>query len=229
MLTKIQSMLINTVNAKKSSVRSSNLDYMQPVLFAMEESKTFLMSLVAIFSKLGRIDGKINQDEIKGLYDLFAHSGIIEQVYQYFVDSLEDYSSVDTYIKKILLSYRNIPELNYSLVIALFHYSAVDGPINYYELNLLRKIINSFGMDSNKIPNLIHMAMTPRTDDPHIILKVSHNPSRSVLKNAYYTAIKRYHTDYNKNIPQEVVHYANHYVSLLNKGYKVIKNDMGFK
>ncbi len=195
----------------------------------IDDDTTFTMTTVALFSKLARVDGNINEKEIEGLRHIFLTSKKIDKIYIYFLESMRDSCSVKIYAEQIFKLYSNTSEILVELVDSLFQYATIDGPLNRFEMGMLRQIINALEIEEEKVIEIVKKCTRPKTNDHFTLLGINKGAKENEIKDAYYNQMRLYHPDRNPNLADEIIPYLHEYISAINDAYKEVKTELGYR
>lgn len=205
--------------------------------------------VVALLSKIAKADGRISQEEadyLSSVFDTLAEKRDdrlqAKKIYKEILKQEKDLTNnIDEYCDK--LSYTNAPkELKIEIVKIFMELAYIDGTYDKNEENIIVKIVHHLDLDfsiyqnikntfePNKNDNTNSNSTTNLTlDECYSVLESNKSDSLEVVKKNYRRLVKQYHYDSMaaKNLPPDMLKFAEEKTKTLNEAYEKIKKSRG--
>lgn len=187
---------------------------------------TLAFSTIALGAKLAKIDGEINNDEIKSFKKFFPRVSSSKIDFDsFFGNAANDDVSFEHYAKKVISYFPKQQTLYKELILSLFEFGAVDGPLNSDEIKFLYRLNQIFGLDEDFFYATLRDRILPKSKDPYAILGINNRLSDADIKTAYRKTIQAYHPDRLASLKSagRIFDIANERFAAIQKAYTRIK------
>ena len=214
------------VQYRRHVSKSIYFNIMPSVIDKMNQDSVFKLLLIALFAKVAYIDHEINIAELSEFEKIFIKkTNVNNNLFTSMVNALNDRCGILTYANQINNLYNDCLNLKEEIIMGLFYYAAVDGPINVKEMYVLKKIVNVMEFDKVLLHFALKESMKFRAKSAYDILNIERGSkiTDKFLKNSYYSKIRLYHPDSNKNIAPEVIGFTGEHVVAIKNAYKILQ------
>ena len=209
--------------------------------------------LVALLAKVAKSDGKISTIEAKyisSIYDkLCKHRTSIPNIRTIYKEILNNEKSNLANISELCTNFINLDVTKVqkvNLIKTLVALAYVDNDYDEKEENLIVKIVYSLHIDFSIYKNIVDKYKTDDSSDSFSSSHTNHNlnidecyqileskkeDSNSNIKKSYRRLVRQYHTDMlsSKELPQDMIKFAEEKLKLINTAYEKIKKYRGIK
>ena len=205
--------------------------------------------VVALLAKIAKADGRISQDEadyLSRVFDILAEKRDdrteAKKIYKEILKQEKDRTSnIDKFCE--LLSYTKAPkDLKVEIVKIFLELAYIDGVYDKNEENIIVKIVHHLDLEFSIYQNL-KKQFEPKQDsrsknststnlsldECYEVLESSKTDSMDVIKKNYRKLVRQYHYDSmaSKDLPQEMLKFAEEKTKTINQAYEKIKKSRG--
>jgi DnaJ like chaperone protein len=201
-------------------------------LFGRKE-EVFAITVTVLAAKLAKVDGAVKRAEIDAFKRNFrippgSASGI-GRLFDQARDSAEAFEPYAAQLAQTFADSRGVLE---QVLSALFDIARADGPVNARELDFLRRVHGSFGLDRlawDRATGAAARASPADDSDPYAELGVARSASGEELRAAWKRLMRENHPDAlaSRGVPQEFVDRASDKVARINAAWDRIKRERG--
>jgi len=205
--------------------------------------------IVALLSKIAKIDGRISQEEASYLSHVFEllsekrdNKSQAKDIYKEISKQERDtVSNIDEFCDK--LSHISIPkDFKIEAVRIFVELAFVDGVYDKKEENIIVKIVHNIDLDFSIYQNIKNEFEPQSTnqgnnntivnltlDECYDVLKSKKSDDMTTIKKNYRKLVKQYHYDSmaSKDLPEEMLKFAEEKTKTINASYEKIKKDRG--
>lgn len=209
--------------------------------------------LVALLAKVAKADGQISKDEAKyisSIYDeLSKHRTDIYNIREVYKQILNNEKSNLDNISELCMKFINlnmtkVQKIN--LIKTLVDLAYIDDEYDEKEENLIVKIVYNLHIDFSIYKNIVDKYNTNNSSDSsthsytnhslnidecYQVLESNKDDSNSDIKKNYRRVVRQYHSDIlsSKDLPQDMIKFAEEKLKLINTAYEKIKKYRGIK
>jgi len=205
--------------------------------------------VVALLAKIAKADGRISQEEadyLSSVFDTLAEKRDdrteAKKIYKEILKQEKDRTSnIDKFCE--LLSYTKAPkDLKVEIVKIFLELAYIDGVYDKNEENIIVKIVHHLDLEFSIYQNL-KKQFEPKQDsrsknststnlsldECYEVLESSKTDSMDVIKKNYRKLVRQYHYDSmaSKDLPQEMLKFAEEKTKTINQAYEKIKKSRG--
>jgi DnaJ like chaperone protein len=188
---------------------------------------TLIFSKIALGAKLAGVDGEINKHEVKSFKSVFPETNHPQiELGKFFGNAANDDISFEHYAKRVTTYFPKEQKLYKDLLLSLFEFGAIDGPLNVEEINFLHKVNGIFDLGDEFFYQTLRNIFIPTSKNPFKILGVKEKATIQEIKTAYRQAVQTYHPDRLSRIDcaKDILEIANERFAILTKAYNKIKS-----
>lgn len=159
-----------------------------------EKQVSFTFAVISLSAHVAKVDGAVNQAEYLAFRDSFPLTGgVCGKIRELFSLACKNHTPTSQNILQINTLFPKQNELFIALVDRLFRIAIADKPLVKEEEILLAKIARNLGLSPAEYSELHEKYSRPPA--PHEVLGVKRRSKREIIKQRYYTLMKRYHPD----------------------------------
>ena len=209
---------------------------------SVNRSMIFCASAAAMLAKMAKADGRVSQEEIRGVEEAFRRLGFTPAARRHAVNvfrkAKDDAHSIYEYAREFAAVVRSVEvcELLYEL---LWDVACADAQIDPAELQILQRIPRALGIRVEWYGYYASQRLGGRPGgeparnplvDAYAVLGASASDSAEVLKGKYRELAKKNHPDALRaqGLPEEMVGKATERMSRINAAWTTIKEARGF-
>jgi DnaJ like chaperone protein len=203
--------------------------------------------MVALLSKIAKVDGRISQDEASYLSNVFDslcekrdNSSAVRKIYKQILENEKDkLDNVDELCS--LISSFNIPKDFQIDIIRIFvELAYIDGSYDKNEENIIVKIVHNLKIDFSIYQNIkdefepkkesnSYAGGSISLEECYEILESKSSDSMDIIKKNYRRLVRQYHYDsiVSKNLPKDMLDFAEEKSKIINAAYDNIKKSRG--
>lgn len=166
----------------------------------------FSTAVTALGAKLAKADGRADASEYEAFAEVFQPGPGAEKNVQRLYDlARQTTHGYESYAKRLAKRYARCPQLLEDVLDGLFHIAVADGAVTTPELEYLESVAGLLGLSPLTFRRVKAMHLGAATDDPYVILGVSHDASDDQLRNARKALLEEFHPDRvrSRGLPEE--------------------------
>lgn len=190
----------------------------------------FTIGVIVLGAKMAKADGHVTHDEIQAFKEVFRiPPAEMRNVGRVFNQARRDASGFEPYARQIGHMFKSHPSVLEELLDGLFHIARADGRVTDDELEYLRGVADSFGLDTARWERIRAANVGPDQSDPYVILGVPRAADMAHIKTAYRKLVRENHPDrlVAQGMPKEFVDLANERLATINVAYDRIEEERG--
>lgn len=192
----------------------------------------FTAAIVGLGAKLAKVDGLVTVDEVAAFSRVFRSApGDEAAIRRVFNIARQTVIGYESYARRIAKRYRDRPCLLEGVLDGLFQIAASDGTISGDEIDYLRSVAELFGFNEDQFRRIKASYLGLDTDDPYIVLGLSHEAAFEDVRAAYRRLMLENHPDTAasvKSAPREYEPVANEKAAAITTAYARIRAERGF-
>ena len=192
----------------------------------------FTAAIVGLGAKLAKADGLVTVDEVAAFSRVFRSApGDEAAIRRVFNIARQTVIGYESYARRIAKRYRDRPCLLEGVLDGLFQIAASDGTISGDEIDYLRSVSEVFGFNEDQFRRIKASYLGPDTDDPYLVLGLSHEATFEYVRAAYRRLMLENHPDTAasvKSAPREYEPVANEKSAAITTAYARIRAERGF-
>ena len=152
-------------------------------------------AITALSAKLVRVDGAASQSELAAFNALFpVAASQAARVQHLFQKQLQDRSPALQYARQ-LRALGTDRSQRMALLEQLIQLANCDAPLNVAELEMIRDIAKSWGIDADALRTLVARVLKSKSTSPYTVLGVSRRASDAVVRARYMEQVRFLHPD----------------------------------
>lgn len=185
---------------------------------------TLFFSTVALGAKLAAIDGDVTKEEMDSFASMLPkNSRAQNEVEKLFGNACNDDTSFEYYTKRVKSYFPNQQQLYKDLLLSLFEFGEVDGPLNVAEINFLQSISRALSIKDEFFYQTLRERIIPSANNPFKVLGIKDSATGEEIKSAYRNLVQAYHPDRLGKIESpEIINIANERFTKIQHAYKML-------
>jgi DnaJ like chaperone protein len=205
----------------------------------------FLSSVFVLMGKIAKADGRISQNEIAHVEQLFQKLGMTAEHRQQSIALFKKGAAADFDIKPTLNEFMKVcghtNSLKQMLLVYLIVMALADGTLDQAEENLLKEIALHLGYNETLFKQIIAMVINQThfaggqtnsassLEDAYKALGVNKDNSDQEIKRAYRKLMSQYHPDklMGQGVPEDMIAVATAQAQEVQTAYDLIKKSRG--
>lgn len=213
-----------------------------PLSRAHRES-VFLGTVFVLMGKIAKADGRVSEEEIAHVEQMFKKLGMTEQHRQQAIALFKKGTApefeIKTSVNEFMAVCGHTASLRQMLLVYLIVMALADGKLDQIEENLLRDIAVQLGYSQEMFQKIMAMvinqthfaggqsATASSLDDAYKALGVSRDASEQEVKRAYRKLMSQYHPDrlMGQGMPEDMIAVATAQAQEVQTAYDLIKKN----
>lgn len=203
--------------------------------------------IVALLSKIAKIDGHISQDEATYLsrtFDMLSEkrdsSSDARKIYKQILEKEKDKLSNVDELCSLISHFDSSGEFRVEIIRIFVELAYIDGNYDRNEENIIVKIVHNLNIDFSIYQNIkdefepkqestSHSNGNMNLDESYEVLESKPTDSMDIIKKNYRRLVRQYHYDsiISKDLPKDMLDFAEEKSKAINAAYDKIKKSRG--